>query len=186
MKSHKQHNRTFLYIPLAFAFLVLAIFTNEAYSSLQESLIAQEGYKDQVHKKIEERDELKKIKEEIENNKETKKYIEKLSTPFDRKELFKHFYAYIGKNDASDSMIKVKWISFYELWTNDLWFNEWEIKLKMFFANESIMKNYINFLINENPRYLFSIEDFSYPEFWDSNLEDKWFNIVINLKIYYR
>ena len=55
MKSKKLKNKTFLYIPLAFAFLVLAIFTNSAYSSLQESLITRENYIKKIWEKLEQR-----------------------------------------------------------------------------------------------------------------------------------
>jgi hypothetical protein len=100
--------------------------------------------------------------------------------------LLRYFYDYVEKAYSTENIIEIKWISFYELWISDLWFNEGEIKLKMYFWNKKTMVNFIKFLIDKNSDYLFFIDEFSYPNFWTKILEEKWFNMTINLKIYYK
>ena len=48
------------------------------------------------------------------------------------------------------------------------------------------MIKFINFVIDNNSKYTFFIDNFSYPYFGDDTKKDEEINMTFNLKIYYK
>ncbi len=186
MKLKRIKVRSILYIFSALSFLILLPFTSYYYSSLQESLREREEYSDKLEKKSKQLKKLNEMESNIEKDKDVSSYIKKLSSSFDREKLLKYFYNFVEKNSSSENMIKVKWISFYELWKSDLWFSQWEIRLRMYFGNKNAMKTFLNFIVSKDSDYIFFLDNFSYPDFGNESLEKRGFDMNISLKIYYK
>ena len=185
MKLKKIKISSILYIVSAISFLVLLPFTSYYYSSLQENLRKREEYEDKIEEKNNELKELDGIVKNLGSDENASNFVNKLSSSLDRGKLLQYFSNFVEKKSSSENMIKIRWISFNELWQSDLWFSEAQISLRMYFGNKDAMKTFLEFLVDQDSEYMFFLEEFSYPDFGNKELESRWFDMIINLKIYY-
>jgi hypothetical protein len=109
MKLKSNRNKFQLYIFIIFSFFVLILFINNAYSSLQKSIITRNSYKKEIVENNKKLIVLNNIEINIEeNNDNISDKINKLLVSFNRKELLRYFYDYVEKAYSTENIIEIK------------------------------------------------------------------------------
>ena len=187
MSAYMKDNKFVSYLVILISLFILAIFTKDQFNVMQEKLDSKFNYEKEKELKRDKLNSLNKIKTELtlkqgEEKSETFKEVEKYGISFSENELIDYFYWYVESLDPKVQELKIRDISFSEWIKNELWFKESNINLNIAVVDENAMIRFLDFLTNNESKYRFFIDNFSYP----SNQEQLDFNVIVPLKLFYR
>lgn len=176
-----QWDRKFLSMFLILLCLFVFIFFTQWYYSDLISTMDLKSEKEKIlSDKIKMSDKLSKIQKELKKSKwEEWKIIKKYSKNLTENELIKEIYSSVNKNTQNWKM-KVLSLSMSEGIKNELWFLESKVNISARFSNKKVMKDFIDYLINDSS-YKFFINNFNMPKIE----EEEAFNVAIPLVLFY-
>ncbi len=175
-------NKFFIMLIALFAFFILIFFTKNYYTNLQENILKNDANNIKIKELDLKLDELNSLKNDLnDSSKQKTKNLKKFMWEFNEADLVLYINDYIEKTNKSawDIVLFLDNISFSEPIKSEFWFKKVDINLKLKVANRYILKNILDYFVNQDNKYSFFITDFSFP------IEELWpYKIDIPLKMY--
>lgn len=183
MSVHSKDNKFLSYLIILVSLFVLVFVTKDQFSDMQINLDTKQNYEMQRDAKKSKLQDLNVLREQLKQDTSTwSQDIKRFSTFFKEDELINYIYSYVEESNSEDSIVVINDVSLAEAKKNELGFEEIDLNIGLRVSSELAMINFLNFLLSENSKYSFFINNFSYP-----NDDREWsFNVSIPLKVFYK
>ena len=179
MSIYKKDNKFISYLVILLSLFVLVLFTKTEVMNMQENFDAKDTVELELQAKTNELSELNEIEKKLKkDDSATKRY--EVSITEDK--LMNYFYGYIETIDSQVGSIGIKSISISEEKENELGFLETSVTLSLNVSNEAVLKQFLDFTVQESADYQFFIDSFFFPTDW----REGGFSVNLPLKLYYK
>lgn len=179
MSIELKNNRFLSYLILLLTLFILVLFTKDQIMSMQSHLDTKETLNLELQEVRDQQDDLQKIAQEVEQKDSvTKRYL----TKFSENEIIDYFYSYSDQINSGSGVLLINNIDISDETENQLWFLEVTVNMNVQVSDENVMKAFLDYLIAEDAKYRFFIDNYYYP--LDGRKGN--FNMQLPLKIFYR
>ncbi len=173
-------NKLIWYILVLLSIFILFFLTLSQYNKLQENIDSKNTVKATLESKESDLNKLNELKLKV----KSWSILEELSRyqiEYSEDLIIKYFYDYAFDARLPNTKIAIKNISFSEGEKNELGFMESKINLSVRFENEKSLTRFLNYLLWEEAKYVFFIDNFTYSD----SYEDSSFDINLPLRLFY-
>ena len=186
MSVQMKNNQLLSYLIILISLFILILFTKDQFINVQSNIEQVSQLNNELSKTRDTQEKLQKIALEVDQQDSvTTRYIlseEDSEMSLSEEDILDYFFSYADSIDASAGILTINNINISKVKENELWFYETSINVSALVSNEEVMKWFLDYLVAEDSKYRFFIQNYSYP--FDEREGN--FNIQLPLKIFYR
>lgn len=179
MSVELPNNQFLSYVIILISLFILVLFTKDQIMNVQSNIDQKEVLNSELQNVRVKQENLQKIALEVAHEDSvTKRFL----TPFTEDEIIDYFYNYADKINTGSWNLLINSIQISQATENQLGFLESNVSINAQVSDENVMKNFLDYIISEDSKYKFFIENYFHPldgREWN-------FNIQLPLKIFYR
>ncbi len=179
MSAELKNNKFLTYSLVLISLFIVTLFTSTQVMNVQENSDISHQLEKEITDVRKQQDELQKIKQQITQSwAVTQRYL----SDFTENQILDYLYTYQETSNNAKGNLQITSISLTQAVENDFGFLEKELTIEAIVSDEQVMKDFLNYLVAQDAKYRFFIQDFNYP----NDGREGGYNISIPLKIFYR
>lgn len=179
MSAELKNNKFLSYFLILISLFIVILFTSNQVMYVQENNDRFQELEKEISDVREQQEELQKIKQDItQSGAVTQRYL----SDFTENEMLDYLYTYQETSNNAQWNLQITSIGLTQASENDFGFLEKEVTIDAIVSDQQVMKDFLNYLVAQDAKYRFFIQDFNYP----NDGREGGYNISVPLKIFYR
>jgi uncharacterized protein YpmS len=179
MSVELKNNKFLTYLVVLITLFILVLFTSKQFSQMQVN-------SDMIYQKQQEITEARQAQEKLQQIKndvsQSGASVERYMNDFSENEILDYLYMYQETVNTESTKMVINAIQLTESEENEFGFYQKSVIIDAIVADSETMKAFLSYLVAEDAKYRFFVEDFYYP----NDGREGSFNISVPLKIFYR
>lgn len=179
MSAEFKNNKFLTYFLILISLFIVVLFTSTQVMNVQENSDRYTQLEKEIQDVRDQQEELQNIKQQITQSwATTQRYL----SDFTENEMLDYLYTYQETSNNAQWNLQITSIGLSQAQENDFGFLEKEVTIEAIVSDEQVMKDFLNYLVAQDAKYRFFIQDFNYP----NDGREGGYNVSIPLKIFYR